>query len=84
MIVAYPSLCARADHRAEVKTDPRSDVIISGKPNLEIQELIRAETHESVFASVKGTASGHLVDRSIIVNKYRFPSDCGRGPTKST
>ena len=75
MIVAYPSLCARADHSAEVKTDPRSDVIISGKPNLEIQVFIRAETHESVVESVKGTASGHLVDRSIIVNKYLLPSD---------
>ena len=57
---------------------------MSGKPNLEIHELIRAETQESELESDMGTASGHLVERSIIVKAYLFPSDWGRGPTMST
>ena len=52
-----------------MKTDPLSDVMLSGRPNLDIQEFMRAEAQESVEASDKGTASGHLVERSIIVKR---------------
>ena len=49
-----------------MNTDPLSEVMMSGRPNLEIHDEIRADTQESVDASGIGTASGHLVERSII------------------
>ena len=61
------------DHNDEVKMDPLSGVMLSGRPNLEIRVSIRAVTQESVEASVIGTASGHLVDLSMIVKMYRKP-----------
>ena len=68
-----PSLSAMEDHSDEVKTDPLSDVMVSGRPNLEIHVSMRAVTQESVEASVIGTASGHLVDLSMMVKMYRKP-----------
>ena len=50
-----------------MNTDPLSEVIVSGRPNLEIQASMRAETQDSVEASDIGTASGHLVERSMVV-----------------
>ena len=52
-----------------MNTDPLSDVIESGRPNLAIQASMRAETQESVEASDIGTASGHLVERSTMVKR---------------
>ena len=66
---------------SDVKTEPRSDVMCSGRPNLLIQASSRAVTHDTVVASSIGIASGHLVDLSMIVNRYRFPSELGSGPT---
>ena len=84
MLVVTPSLVASCVHKAEVKTDPLSEVIVSGRPNLAIQPSMSAVTQESVVASVIGVASGHLVDLSIVVNRYLYPSDDGSGPTMST
>ena len=39
---------------------------------------------EAAEESTKGTASGQRVERSMIVNRYLWPSDGGRGPTMST
>ena len=69
---------------SDVKTEPRSDVMCSGRPNLLIQASSRAVAHDTVVASSIGIASGHLVDLSMIVNRYRFPSELGSGPTIST
>ena len=71
VVVDIPSLSASCFQRAEVKTEPLSEVIFSGRPNLEIQALMRAVTQESVEASFIGTVSGHLVDRLIVVKMYR-------------
>ena len=67
-VVEIPNLFASWIHKAEVKTDPLSEVMFSGRPNLAIQASMRAETQDSVEASTMGTASGHLVERSMIVN----------------
>ena len=69
VVVEMPSRWANCVQRAEVNTDPLSDVILSGRPNLAIQESMRAETQESVEASDIGTASGHLVERSMMVKR---------------
>ena len=69
---------------SDVKTDPRSDVMCSGRPNLLTQALSRAVAQDMVEASSMGTASGHLEDLSITVKRYRLPSEIGKGPTTST
>ena len=48
------------------------------------RRLSRAVAHDTVVACSIGIASGHLVDLSIIVNRYRLPSELGSGPTTST
>ena len=39
---------------------------------------------QGMQASDSGTASGHLVERSMVVKMYRHPCDRGRGLTMST
>ena len=69
----------------EVNWLPLSDVMMAGMPNLAIQLLMRASTQVSVSMVAKGIASNHLLDRSMMVNRYRKPSlETVRGPTKST
>ena len=63
---------------------PLSDVISSGTPKRAIQWLSRASTQFSVFAVLIGTASGHLVDRLMMVKRYRCSLEAGSGPTMST
>ena len=53
-----------------MKTEPLSEVIVSGRPNVAIQPSMSAVTQESVVASFMGVASGHLVDLSMAVNRY--------------
>ena len=79
-----PSSWASDDQTSDVKTEPRSDVMCSGRPNLLIQASSRADAHDKVVASSFGIASSHLVDLSMIVNRYRLPSELGSGPTIST
>ena len=79
-----PNRWASCVQRVEVNTEPLSDVMTSGRPNLEIHVSTRADTQESVEASDIGTASGHLVERSIMENMYRQFWEMGKGPTMST
>ena len=79
-----PSVVARAAQRLDVKTEPLSEVMTSGRPNLAIQPSRRARRQSVVVAVFMGVASGHLVDLSIVVNRYLKPPEDGRGPTTST
>ena len=45
---------------------------------------MKALLQEAEDMSGSGRASGHLLNRSMKVRRYRHPSDSGRGPTKST
>ena len=66
----------------EVSWLPWSEVMM---PNLAIQLLMRPSTQVLVSMEVKGMASSHLLDRSMMVNRYRKPSlETVRGPMKST
>ena len=62
---SHPSCVQSCD----VKEVPRSEVMCSGMPNLEIQPESRAAVQEAVVVSGIGTASGHLVDRSMMVKR---------------
>lgn len=64
-----PSNFPNVDHTSEIKTDPRSDVMSAGMPNLLIHEDKRALVQDLVDASSIGIASGHLVDLSITVKR---------------
>ena len=79
-----PRVVASAAQRLDVKTEPLSEVMTSGRPNLAIQPFRRAHRQSSVVAFFMGIASGHLVDLSMVVNRYLEPPDEGRGPTTST
>ena len=78
-----PNCLLTASHNVDVKLVPLSEVMTSGKPNVEIQET-KALMHESAVASLIGTASGHLDCLSIMVNRYLKLFEGGRGPTMST
>ena len=58
----------------EVNWLPWSEVMLAGMPNLATQLLMRASTQVSVSLEVKGMASSHLLERSMMVNRYRKPS----------
>ena len=69
VVVDIPRHLANSLHKAEVNTEPLSEVIFSGRPNLDIQAAMRADAQESEEASIMGTASGQRVERSMMVNK---------------
>ena len=71
-------------HSSDVKEEPLSKVMCSGTPNLETHADRKAVAQEAAEQSTKGTALGERVERSMIVNRYLWPSDGGRGPTLST
>ena len=54
---------------AEVNWAPRSEVSVSGKPNLEIYPLISASAQEVVDVHFSGMASAQWVDRSTMVKR---------------
>ena len=71
MVVMWwmPNLVVRMAQMAEVNWAPRSDVSVSGTPNLEIHPLIRASAQAVVDVHFSGIASAHLVDLSTMVKR---------------
>jgi hypothetical protein len=80
-----PRLVQVEDHRAEVSCVPLSVVTVPGTPKRATQLEMKASTHMLASMFLRGTASNHLVDLSMMVNRYTCPSEeAGSGPTKST
>ena len=81
-----------SDHKPLIGAIAKKATLVSSRQqrqlsfySLFIQLLIRASTQVSVSMEVNGMASSHLLDRSIMVNRYRKPSlETVSGPTKST
>ena len=71
-------------HSSDVKEEPLSEVVCSGTPNLETHADRKAVAQDAAEESTKGTASAQHVEQSMIVNRYLWPSDGGRGPMMST
>jgi hypothetical protein len=67
-----------------VNCRPRSLVIVDGTPKRWIHPERRACAQSAAVVEVSGTASGHLVVRSITVNKWVNQDNCGSGQTRST
>ena len=65
-------------HSSDVKEEPLSEVMCSGTPNLETHADRKAMAQEAAEESTKATASGQRVVRSMIVNRYLWPSDGGK------
>ena len=63
---------------------PLSEIISAGTPNLAIQCWRRADAQVEAWASGRGTTSGYLVKRSMMVNGYVMPWLWRRDPTRST
>jgi hypothetical protein len=79
-----PRLVQAADHNAEVNCALLSIVTVAGMPKCASQLAMRVSVQVLAMASMlrRGTASIHLVDLSMMVNRYTWPSEeAGRGPT---
>ncbi len=64
---------------------PQSEVMHSGTPNLATHVATKVSAQDEAEISLRGTASNHLVDLSIIVRMWlKPPEETGRGPTRST
>jgi hypothetical protein len=74
----------RAAHKADVNCAPLSDVMVASTPNLETQPAKRALAQSAAVMEGSRIASGHRDVLSITVNRYVWPRDDGRGPTRST
>lgn len=81
--IFIPRLAARACHKVDVKFAPLSLVMYSGSPYL-LTQLIKALAQFSTVCCLIGVTSGHLVFWSIIVKRYLYSLEEGRGPTMST
>jgi hypothetical protein len=74
----------RAAHNADVNWAPLSDVMVAGTTNLEIQPAKRDLAQSAAVMEGSRFASGHRDVLSIMVNRYVWPHEGGRGPTRST
>jgi len=64
---------------------PWSDVIWAGTPKRQIQFLMRESQQAMVSMLTSSTASNILLERSMMVKRYRNPSlETGSSPTMST
>ena len=61
---------AREAQSSDRKAGPRSVVMSSGTPKRLIQLESKASAQVLVEVSGMGVASGHLVERSMMVNRY--------------
>lgn len=55
------------------KADPLSELIIAGMPNCGITSFVKNVTTVPAPRSLEGTACTHLLNRSLITNRYRLP-----------
>jgi hypothetical protein len=61
---------------------PWSEVMAAGTPKWLIQWWKRAEAQAEVGVEATGIASGHRLDRSMMVKRCVKPFDIGNGTTK--
>ena len=70
-----------AIQRPDVKTKPRSEVMRLWRPNLEIQLVMGAVTHDSVVPSITGISSSHWVELLFAVKRCQKACKGGRATT---
>jgi hypothetical protein len=64
-----PSLEHKLAQVEDINCVPLSEVTVSGTPNLETQAVTKASMQETASWFFMGTASIHLVERSITVKR---------------
>jgi hypothetical protein len=80
-----PRLVQAAAHNAEVNCAPLSVVTVAGMPKHATQLAMKASVHVLASMLRRGTASTHLVDLLMMVNRYTWPSEeAGRGGWERT
>ena len=85
VLCLMPSRWHRTAHTAEVNCTPLSVTMTAGTPKREIHPATRASAQAVAVVEERGIASTHLVERSIIVMMWVWPSELAcRGPTRST
>ena len=85
VLCLMPSCWHRTAHTAEVNCTPLSVTMTAGTPKREIHPATRASAQAVAVVEERGIASTHLVERSIIVMMWVWPSELAcRGPTRST
>jgi hypothetical protein len=72
-----PRLVQAPVHKAEVNWAwaPLSVVTVAGTPKRATQLAMKASVHVLASMLRRGTASTHLVDLSMMVNRYTWPSE---------
>jgi hypothetical protein len=70
-----PRLVQADDHRVEVNWAPLSVVTVTSMPKRATQLAMKASTHVLASMLRRGTASNHLVDLSMMVSRYTWPSE---------
>ena len=76
-MVLIPQVLVSCWKTSELNWEPRSDVMVVGMPNVWTHPKANPSTTLWAVMSERGTATGHLVKRSIIVNRYLNPFDRG-------
>ncbi len=80
-----PWLVQAAVHSVEVNWAPLSVVTVGSSLKRATQLAMKASAHVLASMFRRGTASNHLVDLSMMVSRYTWPSEeAGRVPTRST
>jgi len=80
-----PRLMQADVHSVEVNWAPLSVVTVAGTPKRATQLAMTASTRVLASMLHRGTVLNHLVDLSMIVSRYMWPSEeAGRGTTRST
>ena len=82
--ISEPRRVDSCRHYVDVNYAPRSDVMWMGVPKRAIQSLRRARARVRADVSETGIASGHRVNRSMMVNRWVNPRQEESGPTTST
>ena len=77
MMILIPQILASCWNISELNCDPRSEVTVAGTPKVCIQPKVKPSTTLWAVMSTNGTATGHRVKRSTIVNRYLNPFERG-------
>ena len=77
MMVFMPHVLASCWKISELNWDPRSEVMVAGMPKFWIHPNVRPSMTLCAEMSTKGTATGHLVNRSTMVSRYLKPFERG-------
>lgn len=81
VICLTPNSQVNSENRVDWNCGPWFVVMTEEHPYIKIQWGNMAHATASALVDINGTTTGHLVNRSTIVNKYSYPIICSNEPT---